>query len=134
MANFSDFLANELLDNMLRPTSAYAYSNLTGLYMALFTSDAGLETNNQTTEVSGNAYARTLATFDVASGSTTQNTADIVFPTASGGTWGTVTHAALCSASTAGEVLYWAALDANKTINDGDTFKFLAGAFIVEHQ
>ena len=131
MANFSDFLANELLDNNLRAAS---YTGPASLYLGLFTAGTNLETNNQTQEVSGFAYARTLVTFDVATGSTTQNTADVVFPAASGGAWGTITHAAVCNASTAGQILYWSALDANKTINDGDTFKFLLGAYIVEHQ
>ena len=131
MANFSDFLANELLDNVLRTAS---YTGPATLYMALFTSGTNLETNNQTNEVSGFAYARTAVTFDVASGSVTQNTADVAFPAASGGAWGTITHAAVMDSLTNGEILYHSALDANKTINDGDTFKFLAAAYVVEHQ
>ena len=131
MANFSLFLANELLDNTLRAAS---YTGPATLYMALFTSGTNLETNVQTAEVSGNGYTRIAVAFDVASGSTTQNTGIVTFPTAITATWGTITHAAVCNAATTGEILYWAALDASKTINVGDTFKFLAGAFIVEHQ
>ena len=134
MANFSTYLALELLDNTLRPTSAYVYP-VGGIFMALFTSNTDLEGNTQTAEVSGFAYARTACAFDVATSTgITQNTGDIVFPVASGGTWGTVVAAAVCDASTAGQILYYADLAANKTIADGDTFKFLAGQFIVEHQ
>lgn len=130
MANFSNYLANELLDNTLRATS---YTGPATLYMALFTAGTNLETNNQTNEVSGGSYARTAVTFDVAASSVTQNTADVSFPVATAD-WGTITHAAVMDALTTGQILYWAALDANKTINNGDTFKFLTGAFIVEHQ
>jgi hypothetical protein len=134
MANFSTYLAKELLDHVLRD-SDYIQPTAANLYMALFTSGTDLETNVQTAEPSGNAYARTLVTFDVATGGgVTQNTADVAFPTCTTATWGEITHAAICNGDTGGEILYWAALDSPKTINVGDTFKFLAGAFIVEHQ
>lgn len=133
MANFSEYLAKELLNHVLRDTD-YTQPLVSSLYMALFTSGTDLETNVQSAEVSGNNYARTLVAFDLATSGVTQNTSDVAFPAASGGAWGTITHAAVCDALTNGQILYWAALDSNKTINDGDTFKFLTGAFIVEHQ
>lgn len=131
MANFSEFLANELLDNTLK---ALSYTGPGLLYLGLFNTNPGLETNNQTGEVTGTNYERTLVAFDAATGSQAVNTADVVFPTAGAGGWGTIQFAAVMTLQTGGNVLYWSALDANKTIASGDTFKFLQGAYVVQHQ
>ncbi|GAG79654.1 unnamed protein product, partial [marine sediment metagenome] len=79
------------------------------------------------TEVSGGSYARQLAGLSEATGSggTTSNAAEIAFPTATAN-WGTVTHVALMDAVTSGNMIMWSALDAEKTVNDGDTFKINA--------
>lgn len=59
----------------------------------------------------------------------TDNSADITFPTASGGNWGTVTSVTILDNIThgAGNILFYGDLTANKIVNDGDTFKFSAG-------
>jgi hypothetical protein len=58
MSAASDYTENKLLDHVLTSTS-YASPNAT-LYLALFTSDGGLEndTEGSQTEISGNAYVR----------------------------------------------------------------------------
>ena len=141
MSAFSDFLENKLLDHVLRNT---AYTMPTGIYVALFTtasSDAG-----PGTEPAGGGYARTQCGPSLAAWTATQggtgsassgtsgqisNAADITFPTPTG-SWGTVSHFGLFDASTAGNLLFQAALAAPKTINSGDAApKFLAGALTV---
>lgn len=123
MAGKSDYLENKLLDHVL---NGVAYSSPASVYVGLYTSaptDAG-----GGTEVSGGSYARVQMTggFDTASGGATANTAAITFPTSSGA-WGTVTHFGIFDASTNGNLLYWGALAASKTIASGDIAKFNAG-------
>jgi hypothetical protein len=122
MAGKSDYLENKILDHVLRNT---AYTSPTTVYVGLYTAaptDAG-----GGTEVSGNGYAREAATFSVASGGATANSADITFDTPTGPGWGLVTHFGIFDALTTGNLLYWAALSASKTINAADVVKFLAG-------
>ena len=121
MAEFTDFMENKIIDHMLR---AQAYTPPATVYVALFTSapsDAG-----GGTEVSGGAYARQAVTLDAAAGGASSNSAAITFPQATAD-WGTVTHLALMDALTGGNMLMHSPLDASKTVNNGDTFKFEAG-------
>jgi len=122
MAEFSDYMENSII-SLMRNT---AFTQIPA-YVALFTADTGLEADTgwTATEVSGGSYARQLAGLSAPSGGASSNGADITFPTATGD-WGTVTHVALMDAATAGHVLMWSALDASKTVNNGDTFKINA--------
>jgi len=95
-------------------------------YVALFTSDAGLEGGVITSEVSGGSYARQLAGLTASADGVSANAADITFPTATA-SWGTVTHVALMDALIAGNVLMHSILDASKTVGTGDTFKINTG-------
>jgi len=88
-------------------------------YVGLFTaapSDAG-----GGTEVAGGSYARQAVTFTV-SGDTATNNAAIEWPTATGD-WGAITHVAVFDASTAGNMIAYAALAASKTILTGDVLR-----------
>jgi hypothetical protein len=121
MAEFTDFMENKIIDHMLR---AQAYTPPATVYVALFTSapsDAG-----GGTEVSGGSYARQAVTLAAAAGGASENSAAITFPQATAD-WGTVTHLALMDALTGGNMLMHSPLDASKTVNNGDTFKFEAG-------
>lgn len=141
MSAFSDYLENKLVDHILRNT---AYTVPTGVYVALYTatpSDAG-----GGTEVTGGSYARvqvgpSTSAWNATQGGTagassgtggqTANAADVVFP-APTANWGSVTHFGLFDALTSGNLLFWGALTAAKTINNGDAApKFLAGALTV---
>jgi len=121
MAEFTDFMENKIIDHMLRNQ---AYTPPSTIYLALFTSapsDAG-----GGTEVSGGSYARQAVTLSAASGGASENSADITFPQATAD-WGTITHVALMDAETGGNMLMHTAIDASKTVNNGDTFKINAG-------
>lgn len=95
-------------------------------YVALFTAaptDAG-----GGTEVTGGSYARQAATF--AAASTTSGTSSATtsatlnwtnMPTA------TVTHVGIFDASTAGNLLYYGALSASKSLTSGDNFAINSG-------
>ena len=123
MAELSDYMENAIINQMRNVAGVQV-----AVYVALFTAVTGLEADTgwSGTEVSGGSYARQLAGLTAGSGGLSSNAADITFPQATAN-WGVITHCALMDAVTAGHVLMWTQLDASKTINSGDTFKFNAG-------
>lgn len=125
MSSFSNFLANKVIDHMLRNQ---AYTPPAVVYVALFTAADGLEANAPTAEVSasGTGYARKAVTLAAAANGVTTNSADVLFDAASAN-WGTITHAAIMDAATAGNVLMWVELSAAKTIEATDVFVITAG-------
>jgi hypothetical protein len=121
MAEMSNFLENALINATLRNTS---YTSPAAVYVGLYTSDPG--EGNTGTEVSGGSYARTAVTFGAPSNGVSTNSASVTFPTATG-TWGTVTHIGILDATTSGNLLYYTALDASKSIASGDVFTISTG-------
>ena len=121
MSAMSNYLENALVNAVLRNT---AYTSPTTVYAALFTTDPAEDASG--TEVTGGSYARTAVTFVAPTNGATDNSADVTFPTATAN-WGTVTHAAIFDASTAGNMLFYGSLSPSKTVNNGDTFKFNTG-------
>lgn len=129
MSAMTDYLENKLIDHIFRGT---AFSAPTVLAVGLFTaapSDAG-----GGTEVSGGSYARgqldpSVSNWESTNGTTsgassgtggaTQNAVAITFP-APTANWGTITHFAIFDATSAGNMLFWGALSASKTVNNGD--------------
>lgn len=88
-------------------------------------------------EPTGNGYAReivnenggTSPTWDLAGGGTApevDNTHLVQFDTPSG-SWGTITHAAVCDALTAGQVICWLTLDSSEAITTDDDVEFPVG-------
>jgi hypothetical protein len=125
MSSFTDYTENLVLNWLFTTNSA---TRPTAWYIGLFTaapSDAG-----GGTEVTGNGYARVATgTMSVSGTSPTNctNSAAIEFAAATGGNWGTITHIAVMTASTAGTMLGWAPLTTSRTINDGDILRIPAG-------
>jgi hypothetical protein len=129
MSDFSNYLENVIVNHFFRNTST---SSPAAVYVALATAISDAETGNAGgTEVPNSfAYQRTAVTFGAPSNGVSTNSGDVTFPTASGGSWGTVTHFAIFDSQThaAGNALTsWKALTASKTIADGDTAKFTTG-------
>lgn len=128
MSEMSDYLEQQIIDHLFRTAT---FAKPAAIFMALFTVDP--TDSGGGTEVTGGAYAREeVVQLDAnwnAPGTTglTDNVNDIVFTTASGADWGTVTGMAIFDAVTGGNMLMWSALSANKVVNDGDTFKFSVG-------
>jgi len=122
----SDYLEDEILDHVL---GGGDYSRPETVYVALYTeapSDAG-----GGTEVSGGSYARVAVTnnatnFPAASDGEKSNGTEITFETATDN-WGTVVAFGILDADEEGNLLLWATLTANKTIDSGDTAKFAVG-------
>lgn len=124
MAALSDFAEKLLLDWLMTTGSA---TRPTSWFLALYT--AAPSDSGGGTEVSGSGYSRQAIAFAAAAspGGTTENTGAVSF-TASGGSWGTVTHVGIFTASTGGNLLWHGAMTAPRTVNDTDTLTFAAGA------
>lgn len=122
--HMSNYLENKCLDLILRNT---AYSPAATVYMGLFTAFTTGDDGDTFTEVSGGSYARTACTWDAASARATANSADIVFPAASG-SWGTITYAGVFDASSGGNLLFWFPLSSSISVNSGETLTVAAGA------
>ena len=127
MASFSDYSENKVLNYLLRGET-FAVPNL---YLALFTSSNGLESNTPASQTeistSGTGYARvaipSYTGFASAASGQTTNVSTFEFPTAQVD-WGTITHGALMDAETGGNVVWWSALSAPRVIYSGDTVRF----------
>lgn len=134
MSAASNYLENKVLDHVLRNT---AYTQPTGLYLALFTNDSGnaatnLEAGTLTDEVSTSStgYVRKAVSFGAASGGSSSTDATVTFDAATAN-WGTITHVAVMDASSSGQVLFWGAVTTSKTIESGDTFQVSSGNLTV---
>lgn len=129
MASFNDYTENLVLTWLFTTSSA---TRPTAWYVGLFT--AAPSDTGGGTEVTGNGYARkatgTMSVSGTAPTTATNNSA-IEFDAASGGNWGTIGWAAVFDASTGGNMLAWAALTTDRTINDGDVFRIPAGSLDV---
>lgn len=128
MSSFSDYTENLLLNWLLTTNSA---TRPTAWYVGLFT--AAPSDTGGGTEVTGNGYARVATgTMSISGTATTaSNAAAIEFAAASGGNWGTITHAAIFDASSGGNMLAWAPLTTSRTINSGDVFRIPASSLTV---
>lgn len=130
--SMSNYLENKVLDYLYR---AQAFTPPATTYVGLFTaapSDAGGGTEVSTAST---GYARQAITSGLTAWSGTQGSGTTVASSGTGGTisnnaivtfgtptgaWGTCTHAGLFDASSAGNLLFWGALAAAKTVNAGD--------------
>tara|TARA_B000000475_G_scaffold73797_1_gene59368 strand:- start:3140 stop:3523 length:384 start_codon:yes stop_codon:yes gene_type:complete len=119
--SFSNYLETEILDHVF---AGAAYTAPSTKYLALFTAVADGEAGS-VTEVTGGGYARQTVAFTT-SGNTTSNNAAVEFPTATAN-YGTVTHVGVYDASTSGNLMAYAALSSNKTIETGDVFRVPSG-------
>lgn len=132
MAGLSDQYERVVLDGILGSGHLSGVPNT--VYIALFT--AAPTDSASGTEVTGGSYARvsvanTTTEWPAAStslGTTSKANANaITFPAPTAG-WGAVTHFAVMDASSAGNVIMYAALTTSRTINSGDAApSFAAG-------
>lgn len=123
MSALSD-AAETLLANFIANTQAA--TRPTAWFLALFTAapnDAG-----GGTEISTGGYARQAITFGAAVSGVVSNTSTHTF-TATGASWGTVTHYGIFSASSAGTLYWHGPLGTSRTIADGESLTVAAAAF-----
>ena len=127
MSQASNYLETALFNHIFRNSS---FTSPASLYVALFTSTATaaeLEAGTLTNEVTGGSYARQTVAFGAPTNGAGSNSGTITFPTASAG-WGTIRFVAVMDASSTGNVLWYAQLTSDVTINTSNTFQFNAGS------
>ena len=123
MAGFSDYLEDKVLEHVF---GGNAYTAPATLYVALYTV-APTDTGGGT-EATGGGYVRRSSTFNVSgtNPTTATNPSAIEYPTATANL-GTIVAVGILDASTSGNLLAYANLDASKTVSTGDVFRFNAG-------
>lgn len=126
MGSKSNYLEDKILEHVLRNV---AYSSPATVYLALYTVNPTDSTAG--TEVSGGSYARQAITFGAPSPvGTIKNSAQVTFPVATAD-WGDVTGFAIMDNVAGGNMLYWSAFAATKTILSGDQLKVAANAIVI---
>lgn len=121
MSAMSDYLENEILDHIL---SVGSYTMPTNVYVGLST--GSFADDNSGTEITGNNYARVVASFGAATSGTASNDAAIEFAAATG-SWGSISHFGIFDASSSGNLLIHGAFTTAKTIASGDILKIPTG-------
>lgn len=125
MSAATNYLENEVLDHVLGKGTR-DFTSPTSLYVGLLTAVSDGEAASWT-EVSGTNYARTSVAFGAASSGSATNSADVEFPAAGAGGWGTVSNIAIFDASSAGNALFYGALSASRAVDEADIFTIVAG-------
>ena len=138
MAAMTDFLENKIIDWLIR---GQAYTPPTSLFFGLFT--ANPSDTGGGTEVAGGSYARVAVVSSLVNFAGTQAAASTIASSGSSGTtsnngavtfpaptanWGVCTGFGIFDASSAGNLLFFAALTVNKTVNNGDAAPSFAAA------
>jgi hypothetical protein len=134
----TNYLERRILHYIFKNNSLSFSSPGDSIYVGLATAVSAAETGSLT-EATFTNYARqqvpaadwTTIGDDSTDTQTAANTSNIEFP-ASGGTTETITHVLVADALTSGNILFVGALDANKTIADGDIFRINAGNLTIE--
>lgn len=100
------------------------------VHVALFTTDPGEDASG--TEVTGGSYARksvAASVFVVLTGSAANN-ANIEFTEATAN-WGTISHAAIFTSASGGDMLYYSPLEASIAINTAEVFRINSGSLVI---
>lgn len=124
MSALSDYAENALFNHLLRNVPL---TSPTTVYVALFTSnptDAGTGT-----EVAVGNYVRQPVTFGAPSNGVGSNSGQVLWDPASVA-FGTITHVGIYDASTSGNLLMHAALNASKVIGAGDIFRISVASLV----
>lgn len=129
MTALTNYTENNIINHIFRTGS---FTKPSYLYVGLITGITDAEAGT-VTEVSTGSYARVVrnpldANWNASTTSgTTANTATLQFPAATAD-WGSCTHFGIWDAATGGNLLIYAPLTAARTITNGTTPSFGAGA------
>jgi hypothetical protein len=125
--------ADDTLDAILRAVDP-AWRSGASRYIALYTATPGVGGSATTNESAYGSYARVTVTaatgFTAASSASSSNTGLIQFPECTSGSE-TITYVAIVTtASGAGQILYFGALTASRSISTGIQPQFAIGALV----
>lgn len=121
--NKSTYAINAVLNALLRNTAL----QIATPYISLHSADPGLTGAN---EITGNAYARILASFAAASGSTS-NSAAVIFVAPTPSIWSPLLYAGIWDAITSGNFLYKIPLNFAVTTSVGVPVEFPIGTLVI---
>jgi hypothetical protein len=130
MGAFSNDMEAKIVNHFLRNSPV---TPVTTVYLALFTADPG-ETGSTVNEANFTGYTRKSSDWDPLDGAgTTKNTDIITFGANADVGSQIITHAAVFDGGTvgAGNCLVYGALQAAKTLDQGDVLSFAAGAMVL---
>jgi len=137
MSASSNYVEDRTLDFWLKANSQSSTAPTT-VYVALFNTDDStgataelLEAGTLTTECTGGGYTRQAVTFGTISNGSVSNSGNLTWTTATDGNWSTITHVAVMDASSAGNVLFYGALDTAREILQDDTFQITSGSLTI---
>lgn len=128
----TNYLEDAILNLIL---GAQAYAAPSTVYIGLSTTTPADDGTNFTEPV-GRGYARVGVTNDLtewpdsAGSGQKSNANNILFPQASGGSWGTLTHAGIFDAVSGGNLLWTGPLSSSQLIGDGDQYQLPADQFV----
>ena len=117
--SITQYLEDKIVDHILGTAT---YTKPSSVYVALYTVIPTKTTSG--TEVTGGSYARQVATFTASSSGLSSNSGNVDFtsmPTC------TVVAVGVFDSSTSGNLLFFTALDTNKSVTNGDTFRIATG-------
>lgn len=117
--NVSNYGENLLLNFILNNQSVTRPS---AWYVGLFSDNAGLSADQPSNELSGDGYSRQSITFSVASGGSLSNLNTITFQAS--GSWVPTNYVGIFDNSTAGNLLFWGALQSPVTLSNGGQIQF----------
>lgn len=118
---FSDYLENQVLDNVLA----------SGGWIALSTANPLDDGSGLTEPDTGDGYSRVeVLDWDAAASGQKPNTNPIEFPEATA-SWGTITHFAILDSSSGGNILIHGPLTVAKAIGAGDIPRFAPGDLVI---
>ena len=121
--SLSNYAEDKILDHLCGKGARDFISPAT-LAVAMASAVSGSEPVTVTEFADANDYERKAVTFGSAASGSATNSGDVTFPTATGNQ-GTCTHIAVYDNLTygGGNLLFYGALTASKTIETGDTFE-----------
>jgi len=121
--SLSNYAELKMLDHLCGK-GARNFTSPPVLAVAMASAISGSEPQTVTEFADANGYVRQAVTFAAATSGYTKNSVLVSFPTATGNQ-GTCTHIAVYDsvAYGGGNLLFYGALTANKTIDTGDTFE-----------
>ena len=131
-AFLANIFTNANIANVGDATGVRGSTTAGNLHIALFTTnpgETGAGTEANYTSYGRVAVVRSGSGWTVSSGQAS-NAAAITFPTCTGGS-NTITHFAIMTAGTAGDMLFYGALTASLAVSSGITPEFAIGALTV---
>lgn len=124
-SNLALYAENKTLELLVGKTAFVLGNRWVGLFTGIPDEDGA-----GGTEASLGNYARKSTAggdWEAAAAGAIQNGNDITFIECAGVNWGTIVGIGIWDASSAGNMIFWIPLDANKVVDIGDTFRLEAG-------